>query len=362
MKRRLTVSLTLVALIGALSLVFSPLLPPAYAQTNRATATNVPVIPHEAVPFFKNTPGIYTGENMGIATNSKGNVYIYHRANETRLFEYSPQGVFTREFGRNIYGFAFAHGVRVDAQDNVWAVDEGTDMIIKFSPEGKVLMVLGRRNDPVEQLSNMPGSSAFHGRNSRNRFGRQTDVAFDQQGNIFVSDGYFDARVVKFDKNGRFLKAVGTRGNGHLQFSTPHSIAADWQGNVYVGDRGNGRVVVLDNDLDWKANYTNVGAPWAVCVSGGPVKTSAKQYLYSSNSWSDSAPAEPMAWTGEVYKMELDGTIVGRFGKAGKAPGEFATIHAMDCRDPNVIYTAEINNWRSQKILLKPQAATASRN
>ena len=324
------------------------------AQT-RATATNVAAIPHEAVPnFFKNAPGIYTGENMGIATNSKGNIYIYHRANETRLFEYSPQGVFVREIGRHNYGFAFAHSVRVDAQDNIWAVDEGTDTLVKFSPTGQILMTIGRREDPVADLSNMPGAGAFHGRNEKYRFGRPTDVAFDQQGNIFVSDGYFDARVVKYDKNGRFVKSVGTRGNANLQFNTPHSIATDFQGNVYVGDRGNTRVQVLDNDLNWKANYTNVGNPWAVCVSGGPgPRNPGKQYLYVSNSWPDSAPAASAEFTGEVYKMELDGTIIGKFGRAGKAPGEFATIHQMDCRDPNVIYTAEINDWRSQKILLK---------
>ena len=106
MKRSLTFSLTLVAMVGALSLMFAPLSRPVSAQS-KATAANVPVIPHEAVPnFFKNPPGIYTGENMGIATNSKGNIYIYHRAYETRLFEYSPQGNFTREIGRNNYGFA----------------------------------------------------------------------------------------------------------------------------------------------------------------------------------------------------------------------------------------------------------------
>ena len=153
-----------------------------------------------------------------------------------------------------------------------------------------------------------------------------------------MSDGYFDARVVKYDKNGRFVKAVGKRGNANLEFNTPHSIATDFQGNVYVGDRGNARVQVLDNDLNWKANYTNVGNPWGVCVSGGPgPKNPGKQYLYSTNSWPDSQPAGPAEFTGEVYKMELDGTIVGKFGKAGKAPGEFATIHQMDCRDPNVI-------------------------
>jgi hypothetical protein len=360
MKRHLSISIAIVVavvLAGA-----STLLVPRVAAQSRATATNVPVIPHEAVPnFFKNPPGIYTGENMGISTNSKGNIYIYHRAYETRLFEYSPQGTFTREIGRNNYGFAFAHSVRVDAQDNIWAVDEGTDMLIKFSPEGKILMTIGRREDPVAMLSNMPGGGMFHGRNAKYRFGRETDVAWDQQGNIFVSDGYFDARVVKFDKNGRFVKAVGTRGTGNLQFNTPHSIATDFQGNVYVGDRGNARVQVLDNDLNFKAIYPNVGNPWAVCVSGGPgPKNPGKQYLYVSNSWPDSAPAEPAEYTGEVYKMELDGKIIGKFGKAGKAPGEFATIHQMDCRDPDVIYTAEINDWRSQKILLKPQAMKTS--
>jgi hypothetical protein len=363
MKRCLIYCAGIVAVGAVASLAWPRVATPVAAQS-RATATNVPVIPHESVPnFFKNPPGIYTGENMGIATNSKGNIYIYHRAYETRLFEYAPDGKFIREIGRNNYGFAFAHSVRVDAQDYIWAVDEGTDQLVKFSPDGnRVVMVIGRREDPVAMLGNMPGGGTFHGRNQKYRFGRQTDVAFDQQGNIFVSDGYFDARVVKYDKNGRFVKAVGTRGNGNLQFNTPHSIATDFQGNVYVGDRGNARVQVLDNDLNWKANYPNVGNPWGVCVSGGPgPKNPGKQYLFSTNSWPDSAPAAQAEYTGEVYKMELDGTIVGKFGRGGKALGEFSTIHQMDCRDPNVIFTAEINNWRSQKILLKPQATTASR-
>ena len=241
-----------------------------------------------------------------------------------------------REIGRGNYGFAFAHSVRVDAQDNIWAVDEGTDMLVKFSPEGKVLMTIGRREDPVAiaRQHARPGLVSTAATRST-ASAAQTDVAFDQQGNIFVSDGYFDARVVKYDKNGRFVKAVGKRGNGNLEFNTPHSIATDFQGNVYVGDRGNARVQVLDNDLNWKANYTNVGNPWAVCVSGGPgPKNPGKQYLYVSNSWQDSAPAAGAEFTGEVYKMELDGTIIGKFGRAGKAAGEFATIHQMDCRDP----------------------------
>ena len=355
MARRLLPSVVVVFLI----VVWPPAHADRLAAQSRATATNVPAIAYDAVPnFFKNPPGIYTGENMGISTDSKGNIYIYHRANETRLFQYSPTGTFLREIGRGNYGFAFAHSVRVDANDNIWAVDEGTDTIVKFDPAGHILMTIGRREDPVDALSNMAGAGAYHGRNEKYRFGRPTDVAFDQQGNIFIADGYFDSRVVKYDIDGRFIKAVGTRGSGNLQFNTPHSIATDFKGNIYVGDRGNARVQVLDNDLNWKANYTNVGNPWAVCVSGPPGGRSnpGKQYLYVSNSWPDSAPAGSVDFTGEVYKMELDGTIVGKFGRAGKAAGEFATIHQMDCRDPNVIYTAEINDWRSQKIVLKGSA------
>jgi hypothetical protein len=317
-----------------------------------ATMSNMP----GAGAFHGRNAKYRFGRETDVAFDQQGNIYIYHRANETRLFEYAPNGNFIREIGRGNYGFAFAHSVRVDAQDNIWAVDEGTDTIVKFSPAGQILLTIGRREDPVDALSNMAGAGAYHGRNEKYRFGRPTDVAFDQQGNIFVADGYFDSRVVKYDDRGNFVKAVGTRGSANLQFNTPHSIATDFQGNVYVGDRGNARVQVLDNNLNWKANYTNVGNPWAVCVSGGPgPKDPGKQYLYVSNSWPDSAPADAAEFTGEVYKMELDGTIIGKFGRAGKAPGEFATIHQMDCRDPDVIYTAEINDWRSQKILLKPQ-------
>lgn len=176
MKRLLPIFLGAVAVAAVVSMG----VPPLEAQS-RAKATDVPVIPHEAVPnFFKHPPGIYTGENMGIATNSKGHIFMYHRAYETRLFEYGPDGTFIREIGRNTYGFAFAHSVRVDAEDNIWAVDEGTDMLIKFNPEGRVMMVIGRREDPVQSILNMPGSGSYHGRNERYRFGRQTDVAFDQ--------------------------------------------------------------------------------------------------------------------------------------------------------------------------------------
>ena len=141
-------------------------------------------------------------------------------------------------------------------------------------------------------------------------FNRETDVAWDAAGNIFVSDGYNNKRVVKFDKNGKFLKEFGSRGSGPGQFEDVHTIQVDHQGNVYVGDRANKRLSVFDNDGNYKTGYINVGSPWAICITPGQ-----HQYLYSSNS----TGTTDMENNGEIYKMELDGRILGKFGKGGKA-------------------------------------------
>lgn len=336
MRRSVTSYVVLVALVSAL---------PALAQT-KAKAENVPEIPISSVAnFFKLPPDLYFGEGIGIATNSKGHVFVYTRSGDTRLFEFDQNGNYVREIGQGVYGLEFAHAVRVDKDDNIWAIDEGTNMIIKFNPEGRVVMVLGRRPEPVMGPvdSTQPPAPP-----EKYKFGRPTDVAWDAQGNIFISDGYVNSRVVKFDKNGRFIKSVGTaRGSAPDQLNTPHSIASDAQGNIYVGDRGNARVQVFDNDLVLKASYDNVGNPWAVCISPGPT-----QYLFVSNSNPDSNPAASWAITGEIYKMELNGKIIGKFGKAGKKLGEFSTVHEIDCRNPNELFVSEISAWRAQKIIL----------
>ncbi len=188
-------------------------------------------------------------------------------------------------------------------------------------------------------------------------FGRPTDVAWDPQGNIFVSDGYVNHRVVKYDKNGRFLKQIGSEKAGaeRGQFSTPHGIAVDGKGDVYVADRANNRMQVLDNNLNPKAVYDNIGVSWTVCISPGP-----HQYLFSSNS--NPNGNTPGSWdiTGEIYKMELDGTILGKFGHASKQLGGFQVVHMMDCRNPNEIIVAEIESWRVQKLILEPLPAKTS--
>lgn len=320
-----------------------------------AKAQNVPEIPYKSVPNLLKLPqNLYLGEGIGVATNSKGHIFVYTRSGETRLFEFDSKGQFLREIGDDLYGFLFAHAVRVDAQDNIWAVDEGSNMVIKFNPQGRVVMLLGRRPESLDGLLATPPGNAPVPPPEPYEFSRPTDVTWDADGDIFVADGYGNSRVVKYDKNGRFIASVGTKGSAPGQLNLPHSITSDAQGNIYVADRSNRRIEVFNKDLKFKAIYDKVGMPWAVCVSQGP-----HQYLYSSNSNLDFNIAELNQVTGEIYKMELDGTILGKFGRSGKQLGEFSTVHEIDCRNPNELYVAEITDWRVQKLLLNPKPATA---
>ncbi len=322
------------------------------AQLNlKAKTENVAQIPYELVPNFLKLPNdLFFGESVGVTTNSKGHTFVYDRGHETRIFEFDQTGKFLRFIGEGLYGLVFAHVLRVDAQDNLWAVDEGSNMVIKFNPEGRVLMLIGRRPEAHGMLVTPP-PGAPEPPAQPYVLNRPTDVAWDAAGNIYVSDGYGNARVVKYDKNGRFVKSLGSLGTQPGQFNTPHSIASDAQGNVYVADRGNKRIQVLDTNLTLRAIYDHVGVPWAVCITPGP-----HQYLYSSNSNPNNSNPEISAVSGEVYKMELDGTVVGKFGKAGKMPGEFSTIHEIDCRNENEVTVAEITGWRVQRFKLNPKS------
>jgi len=175
-------------------------------------------------------------------------------------------------------------------------------------------------------------------------FNRPTDVAWDAAGNIFVADGMGNARVAKFDSKGVFIKSWGSRGTDPGMFDTVTAIAVDAQGNVYAADAGNRRIQVFDNDGTFKTQFTNVGMPSALCMTPGP-----NQVLYSSSS----NPPEDFDSGGEIYKLTLDGTIVGRFGKAGKRPKEFGTVNSIDCRSENSLLVGEVANMRVQKLTLR---------
>ena len=199
------------------------------------------------------------GEDAGVAVNSKGHVFVFTRSNSatgaayggaaSQLLEFDQTGKFVREIGKGLYAWAFAHAVRVDKDDNIWAVDKGSDMVIKFNPEGHVVMVFGRKKEASDEEAEpwkrnlKPPLPPIDG-----NFRQPTDVAWNAQGDIFISDGYVNSRVAKFDKNGDWVKSFGEPGSGPGQLNTPHSIAIDAKGNVYVANRGNVRIEVFDGD------------------------------------------------------------------------------------------------------------------
>src|ERR1700723_588864 len=189
-----------------LSVAIAPLAVPAWAQES------VPQIPFESVPnFLKLPPDMNLGEAAGVAVNSKGNVFVYSRSGSSlgpaygnaasQLLEFTPDGKFIREIGKNLYAWSFAHTVRIDKDDNIWATDKGSDMIIKFNnKDGRVMMVFGRKSESSD-----------------------ADAAWDPEGNTYISDGYINSRVAKVDKNGNWIKQWGSKGSEPGQFNTVHS-------------------------------------------------------------------------------------------------------------------------------------------
>jgi DNA-binding beta-propeller fold protein YncE len=323
----------------------------AYAQMA------APEIRFDSVPNALQLPAaISLGEVGGVATNSRGDIFVYTRTGHptvtigtarpfahggSRLFQFDRNGKFVREIGKDSYAFMYAAQVRVDSSDNIWVVDQMTNMVIKFDSQGRVAMLLGRKAENVAVPARAPAGDGSG--QPTDLFNRPTDVAWDAAGNIFVADGLGNARIAKFDKDGKFVKSWGKKGTETGQFANVRSIAVDAPGNVYAADGGNKRIQVFDNNGNFKTSFANVGNAQALCMTKGP-----NQVLYVSNS----NPPNDIDRDGEIYKMRLDGTMTGKFGKAGKLPKEFGTVNAIDCRNENTLYVGEIGNLRVQKLVL----------
>ncbi len=326
---------------------------------------------HSVADFLKLPPDIYLGEATGVAVNSKGHVFVFSRGNTTgpayggaaaQLLEFAPDGKFLREIGHHLYAWSFAHTVKIDKDDNIWVTDKGSDMVIKFNPEGRVVLVFGRKQEAsdegTEPLKHVkPPLPAVDG-----MFRQVTDVAWDATGNAYISDGYVNSRIAKVDKDGNWVKSWGEPGDQSGQFNVPHSIAVDAQNNIYVADRGNRRIQVFNTDGKFLRQFTidvpapadarpaignkpasttgtmSPGAPWTLCITPGP-----NQVLYTSD-----------AFPGRIYKLSLDGKVLGILGKSGKQLGQFGWIHEIACPSADELYVAELLNWRIQKLILEP--------
>ena len=335
---------------------------------------NAPKIPYKVqTDFLKYSADMNLGETLGVAVNSKGDIMVLNHPGSattgplfgnatTQLLLFDKTGKFVKEVGRGVYGLGYAHSIRYDRYDNLWVADKGTDSVMKFNPAGYVVMNLGRRPEGYDSHEHVEWD---YGRGNpphvEGTFRGVTDMAFDMDDNIYVSDGYTNSRIAKFDKNGNWVKGWGSRGRDVGQFLLPHNLQVDKQGNVYVADRNNRRIQKFDSngthlaDLMLNVPYdkthhptlANLPAnpanrpdetqPWALCITtNGPT-----QYLYAVDD-------EP----GRLYKMTLDGKILGVFGESGRQIGQFNWPHAIACPSENEIFIADMNNWRVQRLSL----------
>jgi DNA-binding beta-propeller fold protein YncE len=389
MKRK---PLVLAALVACSICAFSQ------AVIAQSAAPNPPRINFKAEAPLKLPPDMYFGEVAGLAVNSKGHVFIFHRGNSSgpayaataaQLLEFDGTGKFIREIGHNLYSWSFAHAVRVDKSDNIWTVDKGSSTVIKFNPEGRVVGVFGRKDEASDYRA-LPSRDVPRDLKAPIHrlgiFNQPTDVSFDSAGNVYISDGYENSRVAKINNDGAWIKSWGERGTGPGQFLTPHGIAVDNGDNVYVADRGNARIQVFDTNGKFLRQFTlrgqvpfypltadtpnplpmfitmnpatrnddpsvqkaypdappvNLtavpGAPDAICITPGQ-----HQFLYVA----DVNPSR-------IYKVTLEGKVVGMMGDPGGKLGEFRAIHGLACQDERTIWVADMFNWRAQKLTMQ---------
>jgi hypothetical protein len=361
---------SLSAVLGLLSLAGLSLPRPALAQlagTPQQVAAQLAL--ERAYPKLHITdtflrlaiPDGTLGQTVGVAVNSRGELFVYSRTDPqgiarggqaARLFEWGPGPSyrFMKEWGPHNYAESFAHAVRVDGHDNVWIVDEGSGMVVKFDPRGQAVEWFGRTPEAIDYLqTHLEHFGAGYARLAQRpahpsgrvgEFDRPTDVTWDSHGNVFVADGYGNSRVVKISPGGKWLKELGTYGSGRDQFNTPHSIAADAGNNIYIADRGNRRIQVYDDNLDFERTITGVAVPWELCITPGP-----RQVLFTAD-----------GTTGKVYELTLDGKVIG-MAQTSLGHGEDSTgdlVHAIACPDSRTLYLGSASLWDVQKITIRP--------
>lgn len=351
-----------------------------------AAADNVPRIKFKAETPLKLPPDVQFGEVPGVAVNSKGHVFVANRGGVTgvayaptmtQVFEFDQNGKYVREIGKGLYGFVYPHLVRFDKDDNLWVIDKGSNMVIQFNPEGRVMNVFGRIPEATEYRTltpiNLPEDQSAP-RAYPGLFNQQTDVAWDSKGNFYITDGYQNSRVVKYSKEGGWVKTWGERGTGPSQFMEPHELVIDGNDNIYVGDRGNARVQVFNTDGKFLRQFTLAGQV-PVLPGGEPP---AEMHPDVPHAYPDERPwgrgpaglqgvtGAPMAMCitppgprqmiyiadgrSRIYRTSLDGKLLGIVGEVGRKVGEFRNIHELTCPDDKTIWAADMFMWRVQKI------------
>ncbi|QHN03277.1 6-bladed beta-propeller [Granulicella sp. WH15] len=271
----------------------------------------VPELPYRATANFFQTPlSVVAGEVSAVSLNSKGHIFVFQRG-KPDLLEYDEAGKYLRSIGEGL--FTVPHGLRFDADDNIWVTDTGSHIVLKLDHDGRVLMVLGRKNVGAE------GDWLFN---------KPADVAFGKNGEFFVADGYGNSRIMKFDRNGKFLKQWGSFGEQPGQFQLPHSIVIDKQWRIYVADREGGRIQIFDYDGKFLKEWDGIGYPYGLFIT-------PDQHIWMSDGGLD-----------RVVEFDPEGRIVGAVGEPGHGLGQFVWPHFLAVGPDRKIYVADVLNWR----------------
>jgi peptidylamidoglycolate lyase len=295
--------------------------------------------------------GEVLGSVAGIGVDSRGEVFVFHRAGRTwpksDVLDLTPirrptvdifdgnSGILLRRWGAGL--FAMPHGLTIDDHDNVWLTDVALQQVYKYSPDGRLLLTLGERG--------VAGADARH-------FNRPTAVAVAGDGSFYVSDGYKNTRVMKFSADGKFLFQWGTKGPGPGQFDLPHWVALDASGNVYVADRENQRIQVFDSAGHYLSQWAGkqLGRPYAIAID-----KHGSAFIADGGDQPD-GPPDRSAWV----LARLDGTPLVRVGRFGNYDGQFEMAHSIAVDGEGAVYVGDITGARVQKFVLSGAAAGRS--
>ncbi len=289
------------------------ILTPVFAQLKTG-----PPLPHQVIKDWAKLPkGWNFGECSGVAVDKQDNVWVFNRGSHP-VIQLDRQGNFLQAWPD--IKIVSSHGVRVDAEGNIWLIDVKGHVVIKCSPEGRVLMILGNRQ----------GTAGNN--DSKDAFNEPTGIAFGANGDLYISDGYINARVIKFNRDGEYITHWGRKGTGDGEFNLVHDVCLDSQERVYVADRTNQRVQIFDSTGKFLGKWTDVGAPWGLAYSR------KENCIYMADGLNN-----------RVLKLSLDGQVQGVLGSYGKVPGKFDFVHNITLDSTGAIYVAEIKNWRVQK-------------
>jgi DNA-binding beta-propeller fold protein YncE len=268
----------------------------------------------EQMPLTVHMPdGQSLGTVSSVAADRNGTIYVLQRGDKADpVIAVDRQGRLLRSWGKGM--FTVPHSVRIDPDGNIWTVDAGSSVVLKFSPEGKKLQEISVGEVAPAERCAFPTLCGT------------TDISFGPGGRLFISDGYGNARILEYSSAGKRVKVWGSAGTGTGQFQIPHGIANDGK-TLYVADRGNARIQRFDLDGRYLGEWTHLGRPFALKMSGG-VLWVAMMTLPAAGQ--NSAPAKS---TPGILKVDpSSGKILGE----AESPGP----HSMDANEAGELFAS----------------------